>query len=318
MDIIEKITSVGIVPVVVLEDAKDAVSAAKALIDGGVTVMEITFRTNAAEESIRLVSKNCPDMVVGAGTVITLEQCKSAVAAGARFIVSPGFDEQVVRWCLENGITVIPGCVTPSEIMNAMKFNLKVLKFFPANVYGGLPAMKSLSAPFGGIRFMPTGGITSQNIGEYAAAPYVHAVGGSWICPSSEISAGHFERITELCREARQNLLGFEIAHIGINANDEEESTTICDQFTKAFGFQTKAGTSSNFSGSGIEVMKTKYLGDNGHIAIYTNSIESAIYELAARGLETDPATAKYKGTRLIAIYLKQQIGGFAVHLLQK
>ena len=177
-----------------------------------------------------------------------------------------------------------------------MKLDLKVLKFFPANVYGGLSAMKSLAAPFGDIKFMPTGGVTSQNIGEYIAAPYVHSVGGSWICPKAEISAGHFDKIAALCREARQNLLGFEIAHIGINANDGEESASICNSFTEAFGFQAKAGTSSNFSGTGIEIMKTKYLGASGHIAVYTNAIESAVCELAARGFQTDPATAKYRG----------------------
>ena len=200
--IIEKLQSAAIVPVVVLDDAKDAVATAKALLAGGVDVMEITFRTAAAADSIKAVAKNCPDMLVGAGTVITLEQCKKAVASGAKFIVAPGFDEEVVRWCVENNVPVTPGCVTPTEIMAAMKLGLKVVKFFPAGVYGGLSAMKALSGPFGGIKFIPTGGVNAQNLAEYISAPFIHAVGGSWVCPKADISAGNFEKITALCREA--------------------------------------------------------------------------------------------------------------------
>ncbi len=159
---INRLSAAAVVPVVVLDDAKDAVATAKALLAGGVDVMEITFRTAAAADSIKAVAENCRDMLVGAGTVITLEQCKQAVECGAKFIVSPGFDEEVVRWCVENGIAVTPGCVTPSEIMAAMKLGLTVVKFFPAGVYGGLSAMKALSGPFGGIKFIPTGGVNSR------------------------------------------------------------------------------------------------------------------------------------------------------------
>ena len=145
MDVLTRLERSGVVPVVVLDDAKDAVPTAKALLAGGVDVMEITFRTAAAADSIRAVSEQCPDMLVGAGTVITLAQCEQAVACGAKFIVAPGFDPEVVSWCVERGIAVTPGCVTPTEIMAAMKLGLHVVKFFPANVYGGLTAMKSLS-----------------------------------------------------------------------------------------------------------------------------------------------------------------------------
>ena len=202
MDVTTRLARAGVVPVVVLEHAKDAVSTAMAMAAGGIDVMEITFRTAAAADSIRAVSENCPEMLVGAGTVITLEQCKKAVASGARFIVAPGFDEEVVRWCVENNVPVTPGCVTPTEIMAAMKLGLKVVKFFPAGVYGGLSAMKALSGPFGGIKFIPTGGVNAQNLAEYISAPFIHAVGGSWVCPKADISAGNFEKITALCREA--------------------------------------------------------------------------------------------------------------------
>ena len=212
MNVSERLAASAVVPVVVLDDAKDAVATAKALLAGGVDVMEITFRTAAAADSIKAVAESCPDMLVGAGTVITLEQCKKATECGAKFIVSPGFDEEVVRWCVENGVAVTPGCVTPTEIMAAMKLGLNVVKFFPAGVYGGLSAMKALSGPFGGIKFIPTGGVNGQNIGEFIAAPFIHAVGGSWVCPKADIAAGNFEKITKLCKEARAAALGFEVA----------------------------------------------------------------------------------------------------------
>ena len=204
MDILERLHSAAVVPVVVLDDAKDAVPTARAMLAGGVDVMEITFRTAAAADSIRAVSEGCPDMLVGAGTVVTLDQCKQAVDCGAKFIVSPGFDEDVVRWCVENGVAVTPGCVTPTEIMAAKKLGLHVVKFFPAGVYGGLKAMKALWAPFGGVKFIPTGGVDAKNLREYLEAPFIHAVGGSWLCPKEEITAGNFEAVTALCREASE------------------------------------------------------------------------------------------------------------------
>ncbi len=203
MNTMERMAASVVVPVVVLEDAKDAVPTARAMAAGGVDVMEITFRTAAAADSIKAVSAECPEVLVGAGTVVTLEQCKTAVACGAKFIVAPGFDEEVVRWCVENNIPVLPGCVTPTEIMAAMKLGLHVVKFFPAGVYGGLKAMKALSGPFGSVKFVPTGGVNSENIAEYVAAPFIQAVGGSWICPKADIAAGNFDKITALCKEAR-------------------------------------------------------------------------------------------------------------------
>lgn len=208
MDILTRLSNAGVVPVVVLDNVQNAIPTAKAMVAGGIDVMEITFRTAAAPEAIRAVAENCPEMLVGAGTILNLEQAKLAVKMGAKFIVSPGFDEEVVRWCVENGIAVTPGCVTPTEIMAAIKCGLKVVKFFPANVYGGLNAMKNLSAPFGGIKFLPTGGVNAGNLREYLDAPFIHAVGGSWVCPKAEIAAGNFEKITALCAEARQAAFG--------------------------------------------------------------------------------------------------------------
>lgn len=317
MDVLKRLAQSGVVPVVVLEDAKDAVPTAKAMLAGGIDVMEITFRTAAAADSIKAVAQECPDMVVGAGTVINLEQCKLAVECGAKFIVSPGYDEETVAWCCDNGIPVTPGCVTPTEIMMALKHGLKVLKFFPANVYGGLSAIKSLAGPFGGVKFIPTGGVNAQNLAEFISSPYIHAVGGSWICPKADIAAGNFDKITALCKEARKSLLGFEVAHIGINTPDADAAMDVCKAFNDAFDFNVKQGNSSNFASTGVEVMKTMFKGANGHIAIRTNKMIPAIAEMERRGYELDMDSVKDKDN-IKAVYFKNEIGGFAVHLLQK
>ena len=208
MDVLTRLANSIVVPVVVLDKAEDAVPTAKAMAAGGVDTMEITFRTACAPEAIKAVAENCPEVCVGAGTVLNLEQAKLAVQMGAKFIVSPGFSDEVVSWCVENGIPVAPGCVTPTEIMAALKHGLKMIKFFPANVYGGLNAMKNLSAPFVGVKFLPTGGVNAANIKEYIDAPFIHAVGGSWVCPKADIAAGNWEKITNLCLEARKAAKG--------------------------------------------------------------------------------------------------------------
>lgn len=202
--ITDSMKSSVIVPVVVIEDVKDAVPTAKALLAGGINVMEITLRTTAALDSIRTVAAECPDMIVGVGTVLNLDQAKQAVEAGAKFIVSPGFDEETVKWCVDNKIDVAPGCVTPTEIMAARKLGLRVVKFFPANVYGGLKAITNLAAPFTDMQFIPTGGVNTENISEFVANPAIFAVGGSWVCKKADISAGNFDKITELCAQARK------------------------------------------------------------------------------------------------------------------
>ena len=198
----ETIKELGLVPVVVLNDAKDAVSLAGALMEGGLPVAEVTFRTEAAEESIRLIAQAYPDMLVGAGTVITTEQVDRAVAAGAKFIVSPGFDAEVVDYCLEKGIPVYPGVVTPSEVMQAVKRGLKVVKFFPAQQYGGVDTIKALAAPFPQIRFMPTGGVNLKNLKDYLGSDKVVACGGSWMVKGDMIKAGEFDKIAQITREA--------------------------------------------------------------------------------------------------------------------
>ena len=314
----ERLGNNAVVPVVVLDDVKNAVPTAKALLAGGIDVMEITLRTAAALDSIKAVARECPEMLVGAGTVVNVDQAKAVVDAGAKFIVSPGFDTKIVQWCIENDITVTPGCVTPTEIMAALQLGVNIVKFFPANVYGGLNAMKNLSAPFGDVKFIPTGGVNSQNICEYTAEPFIHTVGGSWVCAKADIASQNFEKITALCKEAVAKSLGFELAHVGINTEDGDTALETAHKFDEVFGFSVKDGNSSAFAGSGIEVMKSMYLGESGHLAIRTNNISRAIAYMEKHGFLMNDETCKYKGKRLVAVYLKNEIGGFAVHLLQK
>ncbi len=198
----EKVSKTGIIPVVVLNKVEDAVPLADALLKGGIDFMEITFRTECAADCISEISRKVPEMNVGAGTVLNVSQARLAVERGAGFIVSPGLDEETVRWAIENDIPVIPGAVTPTEIMKAVGLGLKVVKFFPADVYGGIKAIKALSAPFGQVRFLPTGGVSEANLKEFMENKSVAAVGGSWVCKKDDIAAHDWDKITKLSADA--------------------------------------------------------------------------------------------------------------------
>ena len=201
-EVLKQIEELGIVPVVVLNDAKDAEPLAKALCEGGLPCAEVTFRTDAAEESIRIMAEKFPDMLVGAGTVLTTEQVDRAVAAGAKFIVSPGLNPKVVKYCVEKGITITPGCANPSDVEQAIENGLDVVKFFPAEQAGGLAYIKAIAAPYVGMKFMPTGGLNPKNVRDYLACDKILACGGSWMVKGDLIQAGAFEEITRMTREA--------------------------------------------------------------------------------------------------------------------
>lgn len=201
-EIFSQFQSLGIVPVVKINDSKNAVDLAKALSKGGLPAAEITFRSDAAEESIRQIARNVPEVCVCAGTVLSVETAKRAVDAGAKLVISPGTNAKVVRWCVDNGVTIIPGCATPSDVELCMEFGLEVVKLFPAEVVGGVKMLKALSGPYGNMIFMPTGGISAQNVGEYLALSNVLACGGSWMVPEKAISNREFDKIEELTREA--------------------------------------------------------------------------------------------------------------------
>lgn len=317
-EIFEKIQKIGIVPVLAIKDIKDAIPIANALRLGGLYCAEITFRTDAACEAIKQITDAFPDMLIGAGTVLNTNQVDQAVAAGAKFIVSPGLNPTVVKYSISKNIPVIPGTSNPSDLEQAIELGLDIVKFFPAEASGGIKMIKAMSAPYGNIKFMPTGGINADNLNSYLGFPKIIACGGSWMVNNELIESGNFEKIAELTKEAVLTMLNFEVRHVGINCNTENEALKTTELFSKMFGFEQKIGNKSIFAGIGIEAMKSPYLGKNGHIAIVTNYIERAIYYLELNGFTFDYNTASYKNDKLIAIYLKDEISGFAVHLLQK
>ena len=318
-DILTKIGQIGIVPVVALDRAEDALPLGKALMVGGIPCAEVTFRTSAAKEAIRIMTSNFPDMLVGAGTVLSCEQVDEAVEAGAKFIVSPGLNPEVVKYCIDKEIPVTPGVATPSEVEQAIGLGLDVVKFFPAEAAGGLPMIKAMSAPYTSMKFMPTGGINKDNIATYLAFNKVLACGGSFMVDKKLIAAGRFDEVARLSREAVDAVLGFSLAHIGVNCGDEAEALEDADRFDLLFGFTKKDGNSSVFAGTVAEFMKTPYLGAKGHIAIGTTNVERAVFHLTLRGVQFDMDTAKYDTAgRLKAIYMTDEISGFAVHLVQK
>lgn len=318
-DILREIYHIGIVPVIAIKDAKDAKPLAKALCEGGLSCAEVTFRTAAAEEAIRIMTSEYPQMLVGAGTVLTTEQADRATAAGAKFIVSPGLNPKVVRHCVEKNIPIVPGCTNPSDIEQAMECGLEVVKFFPAEAAGGLDMIKAMSAPYGNMKFLPTGGINEKNLVEYLDFKKVIACGGSWMVKSELIAAGEFEQIKTLTQEAVNNMLGFEIRHVGINAVDDVAAGNIAETFSTMFHMKKRDTATSVFVGNAFEVMKSPYLGAYGHIAIQTNSTDRAFYYFTKAGYEFNMDTATYdEDGRLKVVYFKEEVGGFALHLAQK
>ena len=317
--VLEELGIIGIVPVIKIDDAAKAVTLARALIAGGIPCAEITFRTAQGEEAIRRIAKEVPEILLGAGTVLTTDQVDRACDAGARFIVSPGFNPGVVAHCAARGIPITPGCSNPSDIERALEAGLEVVKFFPAEQSGGLEYIKAIAAPFPNLKFMPTGGINAGNIAKYIAFEKIHACGGSWMAGADLINAGDFETISALSREAVLNMLGFGVAHIGINAGGEEAARNAARRFNILFGFAARDGQGSVFAGDAVEILRQPAPGTHGHIAVGTNSIYRAAAYLERNGLAFDHANAKKDaGGKVIAVYCTEEILGFAVHLVQK
>ena len=317
--LVDELENVGIVPVIKLDKVENAEYLAKALRDGGINCAEVTFRAAGADEVIRRMTTAYPDMLVGAGTVLTCEQAAAAYAAGAKFCVAPGLNPKVVKHCLDNGIPFAPGLSSASEIEQALELGLDFCKFFPAEQAGGLPYIKSVCGPYTTMRFMPTGGITADNLNNYLAYKKIVCCGGSWIVPEKLLAAEDWEGITKLCREAIDKMLGFTMVHVGINCVSPEEAESVADEFDQAFGFTKKVGNSSVFAATYMEMMKQIGRGTHGHIAIQTNSVKRAIYHLNLRGYEADESSIKYNAEGIMNVaYLKHEFNGFAVHLVLK
>lgn len=318
MDLYTKIERTGLIPVIKISKTEYALPLAKALRDGGLNAAEITFRTDCAAEAISLIRAAYPDMLIGAGTVLTPEQADKASDVGADFIVSPGLNPTVVQHCLDKNIPIIPGCATPSDLETALSFGLTHVKFFPAEAAGGLPMIKAMSAPYGNIRFMPTGGINEKNLLSYLSFGKIFACGGSFMVPDKLMEAGDFAEITALTRKAVSLMLGFSLEHIGINAANQPEAERAANLLDALFGLDRRELPVSYFSGP-FEVMKSVGRGQHGHIAVACHDIDRAMFHLESRGFAFDKASIQQneKGQTTF-VYLADEILGFAIHLIRK
>lgn len=313
---IKELYRIGIVPVVALEDAADALPLGAALKKGGVSAIEVTFRTAAAADAIRLLTREMPELLVGAGTVLTKAQADAAIEAGAKFIVSPGFQPELVSYVLSKGVPMCPGTATPGEMEQAMALGLSAVKFFPAEQNGGAPMLKALSAPYRDLLFMPTGGVKLENLRTYLALDQVFACGGTWLATKDDIKAKAFDQITARTREAVKTMLNFRIKHVGINSKDEAEAKKTATLLCSIFDFDYNDTELSVFTGTAVEVMKYMGRGSLGHIAIGADNVDRAEYYLRQRGFSFDESTRRVDAAgRTTFLYLTEEIGGFAFHL---
>ena len=244
--------SIGIIPVIAIDDAEKAVPLARALVKGGLPAAEVTFRTAAAEEAIRRIVAEVPDMLVGAGTVLTKEQADRAIAAGSQFIVSPGFNPEITRYVLDKGVVMMPGTATPGEMEQAMSMGLDVVKFFPAEQNGGVAKLKALAGPYTNLRWMPTGGVNTKNMMDYLGFDRIIACGGTWMVKKDLIEGEQWDEITRICKEAVKTMLGFSLAHVGINCADEAQAEQTAKTLCALFDLEYKPGNSSIFAGSAV------------------------------------------------------------------
>ena len=318
-NLLEQIKQVGLVPVIKLEEPEKAVPLARALAKGGIPVAEITFRAPGADRAIAAVAESCPDILLGAGTVTSTEQVDRAVSAGAKYIISPGFDPEIVAYCVERDILIIPGCASPGDVSMAARMGLEAVKFFPAEAAGGVKMLRALAGPFPNMRFMPTGGIGPENLRDYLAFPRVIACGGSWMVPGKPLADGRFEEITALARTAVFRMLDVRLDHIGINHRDSGDARRTTEAFAGITGNPITEIPVSFFADPSVEVMKAADRGKNGHIAFSVTSVERAVrfFESQVYAFDYDSVKSYSDGTPRF-IYFAEEISGFAVHLVLK
>ena len=317
---ISELYSIGLIPVIKIENADDAVPLAKALIDGGLPAAEITFRTKCAAEAIKNITEAFPEMLVGAGTVLTTEQVDAAIAAGSKFLVSPGLNPKVVAYAQEKGCPMLPGCANPSDVEAALELGLTTVKFFPAEAVGGLKMLKAMAAPYGQLTFMPTGGINENNLLDYLKFNKIIACGGSFMVNEDLIKAKDWAAITALTKNAVKIMLGLEFTHMGINNECAEEAQKGAKLFELMFGMPIRETCKSIFAGDAFEFMTGKGPGKCGHIGIRTNFVDRAMAYFKRMGFEFDEESVTYdaKTGKPKFVYFKDEICGFAVHLVQK
>mgnify|MGYP003188497708 CR=1 FL=1 len=296
--VLERVYEIGIIPVIAFNSVDEAIPLCKALMDGGLPAAEVTFRTACAEECIKKIHEELPNMLLGAGTVLTVDQADRA---------------------MDKGGIMMPGTATSGEMQQAMNMGCEVVKFFPAEANGGVDKLKNIGAALKTCKWMCTGGVNAKNVNNYLGYNQIIAVGGTWMCKSDKIKAGAWDEITAMSKEAVNVMLGLELGHIGINCADEAEAAKTAETIGSLLSMAVKPGNSSIFVGKKeFEIMKKPGRGTNGHIAILTNNVDRAIYHLSQRGVKFDMDSKNVKDGKTIAIYFADEVAGFAIHLVQR
>ncbi len=318
-EVMQRVYEIGIIPVIAFSSVDEAVPLCKALVAGGLPAAEVTFRTSCAEECIKKIHNEVPEMLLGAGTVLTTDQADRAMAAGATFIVAPGFDPVVTQHVLDKGGLMCPGTSSAGEMQQAMNMGCDVIKFFPAEANGGVSMLKNIGAALKTAKWMCTGGVNAKNVNDYLGYDQIIAVGGTWMCKADKIKAGAWDEITAMCKEAVDVMLGLELGHIGINCADETEAAATAQTLGCLLNKKVVPGNSSIFVGNKeFEIMKKPGRGTHGHIAVKCNNVDRAVYHLGRRGIQFDTASMVTKNGKNTAIYFADEVAGFAIHLVQK
>lgn len=317
MDIFLQLFQIGILPLASPTDPAQAVPLAQALQKGGLPALEVAFRTPAAAESLARIHRELPDFLLGAGTITTLEAAKLAVASGARFLVSPSLDPEVVRFAAAEGVPILPGVCTPAEVEQARRLGLTHLKFFPAAAGGGPAMLRALRGPYPEMRFLPTGGLSAENFPAYLAEGNVFACAGSWLVPGAAREAGDFAQITALCEQAVDRMLNLRFAHLGINNPDEAAGRRVAALFAAFLHSEVDDKPASLFPCPQIESIKYPFRGKNGHIAFFCSNIERSVFHLRQRGVFVKEDSYESDAQGLRVVYLAEEFGGFAIHLVR-
>jgi len=316
--VLQRLGTIGIIPVIQLDVASDAVALGQALLQGGIPAAEVTFRSDAAEETIAAMTTEIPELLVGAGTVLTATQAGQAIRAGAQFIVSPCYQEEVVDHCIERHVPVLPAITNPDGIARGQARGFEALKFFPAESFGGTAALDAFSGPFKSMRFIPTGGINITNLPNYACRRNVLAVGGSWMVNSDLIAAKDWDGIIRLCKESVIVLHGFTFAHIEICTHSAKQNQSMTDTISRLFALSNHSNTNWASSGGYLEITHAPGIDKTGQIAIRCNQLERAVAYLSTLGIIARPETATRAKGRCTSVFLDVDLDGFTVHLVQK
>ncbi len=318
MNVVKALNSLGYVPILNISKSEWVKPVADILCRHGFFGIELLMRNPNALENLTAMKQYRPEMAVGAGTILTLEHAKAAKAAGADFLVCPGYDQKIVDWCNEVGLLVIPGCATASEIQAAYASGLRLVKFFPSEHLGGTDVIRQYASVFPGMKYIATNGINIENLGSYLREDFICGAGGTFCAPNAALESCDWTRIDSICTKISAAVHDFSLAHVGINADCEEDALKTAQTLCGLFGLPVINKGRSVFAGTAVEIMKNGGRGEKGHIGLRTNNVDRAVAFLASKGIGIIPETAGYdENGNMKYVYLDVEIAGFALHLVK-